>query len=260
MRFPFQRCRPIGISRRNVNVLKRGFNSHLSDSSKSNVKNAGNDSIGFIAGTLISHHIPKGNPLTAETTDWTFEDWTKAGEAYAASLGYPQQGIERIGSDLAWMYEGGAIKDIGMEKAYQSWLNGNNSYSPHFVPLDGYDYVTHCDRKNKEALVGVIQYANNVFNDNHDSIRKFTKHFDTDSLWIDLYDDSTLEATYHEFMKGTLEGSPHYIPLEPENIQAREERIKQLEESSPQDSFFYDLFYSIKSKGYGALNAENWPV
>lgn len=155
-------------------------------------------------------------------TNWLFEDWFAAGEAYAAK-NFPDwhpEMVKEFGSDLAWQMEGAVLTPSKMEKASEDWFSGANPYSPHTVPNDGFDYEQWGKRERRDSRVAVEAYGLAQGMD-----QKTAKRFADDVMkeYSTIYDTS-FESAFSEWFAGKNKFSPHYVAFDDENVKLRNER------------------------------------
>ncbi|MBC9704511.1 MAG: hypothetical protein H9W81_05760 [Enterococcus sp.] len=182
------------------------------------------------------------------------EDWVAVATDYAQTHfpdWHPQM-IAEFASDIDWRMEGVAITEKNMEDAYEDWISGKSPYSPHTVPLEGYDYEiwAKVNRSKSEELVNRI--AHEIFHDEPWNIERFIKGY-MDSLTSSYTYEEYVRKAAEQYQRGTVPYSPHWVPLPAEGLENREARGEYLKSITPNRSdFFWDLWY-YSPHGYGSL-------
>ena len=152
-----------------------------------------------------------------------FKDWKKAGAKYAKT-NFPDwndQMVAEFAVDLAWRYEGQAVSPESLEDAYEDWISGQSPYSPHCVPLDGYDYSEWGERQLRDEKLALTEFAITRGFESFEAER-----FASDTLKIisGIYDEETRSRLMEDWLNGRNEFSPHHIPFDEVNKAQRDER------------------------------------
>lgn len=181
----------------------------------------------------------------------SFKDWKKAARQYAADhpeLDMWEFQVENMASDFAWRMEGVNITPESVEYAYQDWISGNNPYSPHTIGLRsqefGYDYWEWVRRKDAIAEEKHRQYGLDHGID-PENLDRYIRGVHPE-LYFDK--DKAVRAT-RDWFSGKMQESPHHIPLDPEHVKARAERLEAIKSMFPKvvGGLLWDLSPSIRS-------------
>lgn len=176
-------------------------------------------------------------------TNWDFEDWWGAAEAYARknfSDWHPEM-IREFASDIAWEMEGALLTPSRMEKASEGWFSGANPYSPHTVPQDGYDFTEWYERGQNDSAVELVKFG---IAQGMDS--RMAERFASDTISsYSFISSSEFAKALEEWWSGRNDQSPHFIPLDEVNRKERDERRKFLRQKYAHVSdFSFRLFFN----------------
>lgn len=182
----------------------------------------------------------------------SFEAWHVAGEEYAAEHPeldlWPFQ-IKAMASDWAWRWEGIMPTPELKEKAYADWISGNNPYSVHTVPKDGYD-----DHEQWRRLKIIAEDQYRDFGRSK-GIEEWQLDRFVHDMHVELYfRESQAEPKYQDWIQGSQwsQSSPYYVPLDPENIAERVTRRAELLERHPMENWMASIYFPRASE-YGRL-------
>jgi hypothetical protein len=176
-------------------------------------------------------------------TNWDFEDWWGAGEAYARE-NFPDwhpEMVREFSSDIAWQCEGWILTPSKMKDAAEDWFSGANPYSPHCVPLDGYDYTEWHQRGKRDSIVELMQFGVTQGME----VRQAERFaIDTMSNYSFISKDQ-YEKALEDWWSGANKQSPHHVPLDVVNREERHERREFLRNKySGVSDFTFRMFFN----------------
>lgn len=164
----------------------------------------------------------------------TFSDWKLASFNYAKkNLGMEYESARRMATDLAWESEGEVATDITIEEAYLNWMLGNNPYSEHYTGNRQKAPRYEQCRQAKIREAGLYFYARNM-GLSYPEAARFS--FDVSlqrGIVLAYLHSMYFTKLLHDWKAGKNHFSPHYVPLEEENIKSRKERYEELKSRYP---------------------------